>query len=95
MLRWAAIFFVIAIIAALFGFTGIAGAAADIARFLFFLFVAIAGQIYGLRITFVYPSMRLSNLSYAIGALSSGTTFETTKLGFARPAIIRSRRWRM
>jgi len=36
MLRWAAIFFVIAIIAALFGFTGIAGA-----RFLFFLFVAI------------------------------------------------------
>jgi uncharacterized membrane protein YtjA (UPF0391 family) len=41
MLRWAAIFFVIAIIAALLGFTGIAGAAADIARFLFFLFVAI------------------------------------------------------
>jgi uncharacterized membrane protein YtjA (UPF0391 family) len=41
MLRWAAIFFVIAVIAALFGFTGIAGAAADIAKFLFFLFVAI------------------------------------------------------
>jgi uncharacterized membrane protein YtjA (UPF0391 family) len=41
MLKWAAIFLVIAIIAALFGFTGIAGAAADIARFLFFLFIAI------------------------------------------------------
>jgi uncharacterized membrane protein YtjA (UPF0391 family) len=41
MLRWAAIFFVIAIIAALLGFTDIAGAAADIARFLFFLFIAI------------------------------------------------------
>jgi uncharacterized membrane protein YtjA (UPF0391 family) len=41
MLRWAAIFLVIALIAALLGFTGIAGAAADIARFLFFLFIAI------------------------------------------------------
>ena len=30
MLRWAAIFLVIAVIAALFGFTGIAGAAADL-----------------------------------------------------------------
>ena len=39
MLKWAAIFLVIAIIAALFGFTGIAGAAADIAKFLFFLFI--------------------------------------------------------
>ena len=41
MLRWAAIFFVIALIAALLGFTGIAGAAAAIAKFLFFLFVVI------------------------------------------------------
>jgi uncharacterized membrane protein YtjA (UPF0391 family) len=41
MLRWAAIFFVIAIIAALLGFTGVAGAAANIAVFLFYLFVAI------------------------------------------------------
>jgi uncharacterized membrane protein YtjA (UPF0391 family) len=41
MLRWAAIFFVIAIIAALLGFTGIAGAAAEVAKFLFFLFIAI------------------------------------------------------
>jgi uncharacterized membrane protein YtjA (UPF0391 family) len=41
MLRWAAIFFVIAIVAALLGFTGVAGAAANIAVFLFYLFVAI------------------------------------------------------
>jgi uncharacterized membrane protein YtjA (UPF0391 family) len=41
MLRWAALFFVIAIIAAVLGFGGIAGAAADIAKFLFFLFIAI------------------------------------------------------
>jgi uncharacterized membrane protein YtjA (UPF0391 family) len=41
MLKWAAIFFVIALIAAVLGFTGIAGAAAQVAQFLFFLFVAI------------------------------------------------------
>ena len=41
MLKWAAIFLVIALIAALFGFTGIAAAAAGIAKFLFFLFLVI------------------------------------------------------
>jgi uncharacterized membrane protein YtjA (UPF0391 family) len=41
MLKWAAIFLVIALFAALFGFVGIAGVAADIAKFLFFLFIAI------------------------------------------------------
>jgi uncharacterized membrane protein YtjA (UPF0391 family) len=41
MLRWAAIFFIIAIIAAIFGFGGIAGASADIARILFYIFVAV------------------------------------------------------
>jgi uncharacterized membrane protein YtjA (UPF0391 family) len=50
MLRWAAIFLVIAIIAALFGFTGIAEGAADIARFLFFLFIAIFVVIFLLAI---------------------------------------------
>jgi uncharacterized membrane protein YtjA (UPF0391 family) len=39
MLKWAAIFLVIALVAALFGFTGIASAAAGIAKFLFFLFL--------------------------------------------------------
>ena len=50
MLRWALIFFIISIIAALFGFTGIAVAAAGIARLLFyiFLFVFIILLILGL-----------------------------------------------
>ena len=41
MLRWAVIFLVIALVAALFGFTGIASAAAGVAKFLFFLFLVI------------------------------------------------------
>ena len=41
MLVWAAIFFVIAIIAALFGFTKIAEGAMGIARILFFIFVVV------------------------------------------------------
>ena len=42
MLRWAVIFFIISIIAAVFGFGGIATAAAGIAKVLFYLFLAIA-----------------------------------------------------
>jgi uncharacterized membrane protein YtjA (UPF0391 family) len=41
MLRWSVIFFVIAIIAAIFGFGGIAEGAADIAKILFFIFLAL------------------------------------------------------
>jgi uncharacterized membrane protein YtjA (UPF0391 family) len=41
MLRWAAIFFVIALVAALFGFGGIAVGAAEIAKTLFFIFLVI------------------------------------------------------
>ena len=41
MLRWAAIFLVIAIIAAVFGFGGIAAGAASIAKILFFLFLVL------------------------------------------------------
>jgi uncharacterized membrane protein YtjA (UPF0391 family) len=41
MLRWAFIFLIIALVAALFGFTGIALAAAGIAKFLFFLFLVV------------------------------------------------------
>ena len=47
MLRWAVIFLVIALVAALFGFTGIASAAAGIAKFLFLvvcLVLFIAGM---------------------------------------------------
>jgi uncharacterized membrane protein YtjA (UPF0391 family) len=41
MLRYALIFFVVALIAALFGFGGIAAGAAEIAKILFFVFVAL------------------------------------------------------
>jgi uncharacterized membrane protein YtjA (UPF0391 family) len=41
MLTWALIFFVIAIVAAVFGFGGIAEASADVAQILFWVFVAI------------------------------------------------------
>jgi len=41
MLRWALAFFVIAIIAAVFGFGGIAVAAAGIAKVLFFIFLVL------------------------------------------------------
>ena len=41
MLKWAAIFFVISIVAALLGFTDIAAGAAGIAKVLFFIFLAI------------------------------------------------------
>jgi uncharacterized membrane protein YtjA (UPF0391 family) len=41
MLRYAAIFFIIAIIAAVFGFGGIAAGAAEIAKVLFFIFLVI------------------------------------------------------
>lgn len=42
MLRYALIFFIVALIAALFGFTGIAAGAASIAKILFFAFLLIA-----------------------------------------------------
>ena len=40
-LRWALAFFIIAIIAAVFGFSGIAAGASDIARVCFFFFFVI------------------------------------------------------
>ncbi len=41
MLYWALVFFVVAIIAAVFGFGGIASASAGIAQLLFFVFLAL------------------------------------------------------
>ena len=41
MVYWAAVFFVIALVAALFGFVGIATAAAGIAKLLFYIFLVI------------------------------------------------------
>jgi len=42
MLRWALAFFIVALIAAVFGFTGTAAAAAGIAKILFFVFVILS-----------------------------------------------------
>ncbi len=39
LLKWALALFIISLIAAMFGFTNIAAGAADIAKFLFFLFL--------------------------------------------------------
>jgi uncharacterized membrane protein YtjA (UPF0391 family) len=41
MLRWAAIFLIIALVAALFGFTNIAAASASIAQVLFAIFLIL------------------------------------------------------
>lgn len=41
MLYWAAVFLVVAIVAAVFGFGGVATAAVDIAQVLFFIFVVL------------------------------------------------------
>ncbi len=41
MLRWAIIFFVIALIAAVFGFGGIAATASGIAQILFYIFLIL------------------------------------------------------
>jgi uncharacterized membrane protein YtjA (UPF0391 family) len=57
MLRWALIFFIIALVAAALGFGGIASAAAGVAKILFYLFLAlflialIAGLAIGRRVT--------------------------------------------
>jgi uncharacterized membrane protein YtjA (UPF0391 family) len=40
-LKWALIFLLISLVAALFGFTNIAAASADIARVLFYVFLVI------------------------------------------------------
>lgn len=41
MLTWAAIFFIIAIIAGIFGFRGISSGAVQIAKILFFIFIVL------------------------------------------------------
>jgi uncharacterized membrane protein YtjA (UPF0391 family) len=41
LLKWALVFFIVSIIAALFGFTDIAAATADVARILFYIFLVI------------------------------------------------------
>ncbi len=46
MLNWAATFFIIAIVAALLGFTSIAGSAIEIAKILFFIFLVLSILIF-------------------------------------------------
>ena len=41
MLNWALMFFVVALLAAIFGFSGIAVAAAGVAKILFYLFLVL------------------------------------------------------
>lgn len=56
LLKWAFTFFVVALVAAAFGFTGIAAGAATIAKILFYLFLGIffilliAGIILGQKV---------------------------------------------
>ena len=51
MLRWAFLFLIIALIAAAFGFTGVAGAASAIAKFLFGLFLLICLMFFVLALS--------------------------------------------
>ena len=51
MIKWAFIFLAMAIIAALFGFTTIAGAAAGIAKILFFIALAVFAVMLVLGLT--------------------------------------------
>jgi uncharacterized membrane protein YtjA (UPF0391 family) len=57
LLKWALIMLVVSIIAALFGFTDLSAASADVARILFYIFIVIflvllvAGLAIGRRVT--------------------------------------------
>jgi uncharacterized membrane protein YtjA (UPF0391 family) len=53
MLYWAAVFFIIALLAAVFGFGGIAASAAGVAKILFlvFLVLAVVSLIFGRRVS--------------------------------------------
>ena len=53
MLHWAAVFFIIALLAAVFGFGGIAASAVGVAKILFvvFLVLAVVSLVFGRRIS--------------------------------------------
>ena len=50
LLKWAFFFLIVSLVAALFGFTGISAATADVARILFFIFLVlfVVGALVGL-----------------------------------------------
>lgn len=56
LLKWAILFMIISLVAALFGFGGIAQGSADIAKVLFFIFLAICVVLFILGLT-VYKSV--------------------------------------
>jgi uncharacterized membrane protein YtjA (UPF0391 family) len=56
MIKWAIIFAIIGLVAGLFGFTGLAGAAMGIAKFLFWAAVIIAVILFVLGMT-VYKKL--------------------------------------
>jgi uncharacterized membrane protein YtjA (UPF0391 family) len=56
LLKWALIFLVISLVAALFGFTGISHGSAEIAKWLFGIFLAICLVLFILGMT-VYKSV--------------------------------------
>ncbi|HTU21630.1 MAG TPA: DUF1328 domain-containing protein [Gemmataceae bacterium] len=56
LLKWAIVFLVISLVAALFGFGGIAQGTADIAKVLFFLFLTVCVVLFLLGVT-VYKSV--------------------------------------
>jgi uncharacterized membrane protein YtjA (UPF0391 family) len=57
MLNWAVTFFVIAIVAALLGFTGIASSAVEIAKILFFVFLILSVLVFFLARTRQHKSL--------------------------------------
>ena len=50
-LRWALIMFVVSLVAALFGFTDLSAASADVARVLFYVFLVIFAVLLVLGLT--------------------------------------------
>jgi len=70
MLRWALIFLILGLIAAAFGFTGIAGASVGIAKVLFFIFLAICVVMFileqfGVRVRVVLPGRAPTTTRFA------------------------------
>ena len=89
MLKWAAIFAAVALVLAILGFGGLAGAFIDIAKILFWLAVIIAVALFVLGFTDlqkgdlaadrsppVQPTRRSSNLGRGRGASGAGGAIE-------------------
>ena len=51
LLKWAIVFLIISLVAALFGFGGIAQGTADVAKVLFFIFLAVCVVLFLLGLT--------------------------------------------